>query len=150
MITALIFTGGITPHRLLIQAATWSKFSHVAVELEDGRVLDATLTYGVKTRKKPSNRLGWTTRIPLDFLPEAERRQAMANMFLEAGKPYDVAWIFDFILNQRGRWNDPNAWVCSELVWLGFERFRIKSQARVAPKHIERAARRARTRLTDS
>ncbi len=140
MVVALIFAGGFSPVQLCIQAATWSRWAHVAAELDDGRIIDATFSHGVSVRTQPRNWTGYSKRIQLGFIPRDIRRHAAAKMLQEAGKPYDTHWLIDYTLTQECEWNDPGAWVCSELIWLGFDRFRTREQNRIAPKHIEAAA----------
>ena len=102
----LLFCTSYKPGALLIRIATMSRFSHVAIEVNN-KLYESRLATGVYS---PSSIDNVTDIIELDNLDD-EAIQA----FLEAqlGKPYDSKAICSFIFNRT--WQDLNKWFCSEL-----------------------------------
>ena len=140
MVKALIFTGSLAPGSLLVQLFTGSIWSHVAVELSSGEVIDASLERGVAKRPFKRSRLSWLKRVDLVGITlHSERIFAARALVAQVGKPYDIPWLFDYVFAKSGEWQSPTAWVCSELVWLAFPFLRVKAPNRIAPKHLLRA-----------
>lgn len=135
-VDAITFSGGLAPSSLLTMLCTWSVFSHVVVELSDGRILDATLTGGVSIHKPAPVVWRWERRVDLAGIFTAkELDAALVAITSELGKPYDTDWALGYLFKKRN-WQDAAAWVCSELVWLGFPKLRNKPQSRVTPKNV--------------
>ena len=92
---------------ILIKFFTKSKFSHVAIEV-DNNIYEAWYKTGVRKFKTPGS---YSEVIEVEGLKEND-----IKAFLEAqvGKPYDFKAIFSFMF--RHNWEDLKAWFCSELV----------------------------------
>lgn len=146
-IKALIFSGGLLPSSIGVMLSTWSIFSHVAIELVDGRNLDATLLEGVSIHK-PGNSIGrWQKRVDLDGVFTLQELQtASERVKSQLGKTYDTDWLFDYLFKKQGRWQDQDKWVCSELIWYAFDRLQTKPQHRITPKNVWHAVRRLKGR----
>lgn len=120
---------------LLIRLATFSKWNHVAIEI-DGQVYDATGKFGVAR---------WNKLKFLKLYDEISSRsvggdEVKARKFLESqlGKTYDFGALF--ALPFRERWQDTGKWFCSELaatalIKAGRSKFRIR-ESRVTPRDL--------------
>lgn len=113
-----------------IRAVTWSDWSHVALLLDDGTVIEAVW---------PSVR-----RVPLQEVLDKHPRWAIvefpdvggyeARALSQIGKPYDLAGMLGLGINRD--WQSDDKWWCSEfLAWLA-ERFRDATLHRVTPQHL--------------
>lgn len=115
----------------LIRIFTWSKYHHVGILLDDGRVLESTTKEGVhfssvedfknrytdyKICEVPSKR-GWEDR-------------AMKHL----GRPYDWGAIFGLVL--RKDWDNESRWFCAEHTAEAMGIFNREYVERVTPQHI--------------
>lgn len=102
----LLFCTSYKPGALLIRVATMSRFSHVAIEVNN-KLYETRLSTGVH---RPTSIDNVTEVIELDNLDDEA-----IEAFLEAqvGKKYDSKAICSFIFNRT--WEDLNKWFCSEL-----------------------------------
>jgi len=110
----LIFIGSREIGAVAIRLATIHWSSHVLLELSDGSMIESLWPYGVVRRFdrtfSPGTRV---ERYRID-LPEQQREEAFKRANRQIGRPYDVRWIGGFLFFHR-HWQDPSAWVCSEL-----------------------------------
>jgi len=102
-----------------IKWQTRSKYSHVAVELNDGSVIEAWHKGGVRRIINPW--VGHTNRTRVDFFSvNADFAPATLETWLrqQVGMKYDFGAIARFM----SRRNEPadDRWFCSELVTYGF------------------------------
>ena len=95
---------------LLIQLVTFSRWNHVALEI-NGTVYEAMAFGGV--RKVPASRFRWDEMEVVDVVVP-EPLQAVAFLESQLGKPYD--WMALIALPFRTAWQSPHRWFCSELV----------------------------------
>jgi hypothetical protein len=102
----LLFCTSYKPGALLIRIATMSRFSHVAIEV-DNTIYESRFATGVH---KPKHIKNVTDIIELDNLDDES-----VKAFLEAqvGKKYDSKAICSFMFSRT--WEDLNKWFCSEL-----------------------------------
>lgn len=127
-VSALTFSGSLMPGAVVIEVATWGRWAHVWAETEHGLVIDATASQGVTERPMPElPRPHWEERFDLMHLPALMRQVLADSLRAQIGTPYDWQWIWAYPL--RRNWQDPDAWVCSELIAkplqdLGLVRFR--------------------------
>jgi len=124
---------------LLIRLLTWSRWNHVAVEI-NGIIYESVSAEGV--RKGLAYRYGerWDHALPIDIWL---RRGAAAETFLklQVGKPYD--WPALLSWPARSTWESPHRWFCSELAakalkHAGYTHIGEKSH-RVTPEDLWRA-----------
>ena len=119
----------------LIRLTTWSRWSHV--ELIDGHdLIGANWPGGVEVvsrlwREVRSKR--WAVaEVPGDPRP------AIAWARTQLGRPYDTAGVLG--IATRRRWQDDDAWFCSELVaaalWQAGTQLVRVDQWRVTPQHL--------------
>jgi uncharacterized protein YycO len=122
---------------VLIRAATWSPWSHVATISSDGlQVVDARFPGGVRVRQLSELReisSKWCVREWR--VPDA--RSGYAWLQQQIGKPYDYTWALGLGLQRD--WGEDNAWGCSELherflEQCGLTRF-VNQPQRVTPQH---------------
>lgn len=114
---ALRFSGGMGLTGRVVQAATWSWASHVDFELEDGRLLGAVPGRGVCVRDPRHDAPSRVERYQVK-LPWGLYGSPLDWALNQVGKPYDWAGVLGYAL--RRRWQDKDAWFCSELVAFAF------------------------------
>ena len=136
MTLPVVFSRSRTPGAALIRLVTWSSWSHNGVLTPEGTVIEARWPDGV-------------VETPLDaFIARASRFElcefdcpdpgaAVAWARSQIGKPYDTWGVIG--LGIRRRWQEDDAWWCSELVEAalargGRLRFR-RDLHRVTPQH---------------
>jgi hypothetical protein len=104
--TKLLFCTSYKPGALVIRVFTRSRFSHVAIEV-DNTIYESRFATGVH---KPKHIKNVTDIIELDNLDDES-----VKAFLEAqvGKKYDSKAICSFMFSRT--WEDLNKWFCSEL-----------------------------------
>lgn len=116
----------------LVQAVTWSPYSHVDFVLADGRLLGAVPQGGVCERDwTPAER---SERFHVDA-PAAVLEIARSQL----GRPYD--WIGAVGIGLMRDWHRPDAWICSELVAWAFRQagrplLRADHLRRVTPRDV--------------
>lgn len=96
---------------LLIRIFTWSKWNHVAIEV-DGWAYEAMVGRGVR-RINDYFYPKWDSEDSISVdVPDSKK----ATFFLEEqlGKKYD--WMAIFAYPFRTSWQSPHRWFCSELV----------------------------------
>lgn len=97
-----------------IKFQTRSKYSHAAVMLDDGSVIEAWQGEGVRHIQSPTD--GHKPGTPIDvFNIDAEYDTGLVEAFLinQLGKKYDYKSVFRFISRRDTALDD--AWFCSEL-----------------------------------
>jgi len=99
------------PGALLIQAALFSRWNHVAIEVE-GVIYDATLGDGV-AKSTPQALRAKYNEIQSVEIPNLNERGVVAFLESQLGKSYD--WTALIALPFRQDWQDPQKWFCSEL-----------------------------------
>lgn len=122
---------GVSLISRLIQWQTRSPYSHIAVELRDGTVIEAWHVGGVQHNR--SFRDVHTRGTAVDvFRINHEYNEDAVEQFLKAqvGKKYDFMSVARF-LTRRDRPAD-NRWFCSELA---FEKLRFLLD-RIKPSHV--------------
>jgi len=98
-----------------IRFQTRSPYSHVAMELDDGTVVEAWHKGGVS--HSSSFRALHTHRTPVDVFairPPFDKEAAERFLLSQVGKGYDFASVFRFLTRRKAPANDK--WFCSELV----------------------------------
>jgi len=98
-----------------IRLQTRSQYSHAAIQLDDGSVIEAWQTGGV--RQIPDAMTGHAPDTVIDvFLVNTEYTPSVVEAFLtsQVGKDYDFTSVMRFVSRRQVRANDK--WFCSELV----------------------------------
>lgn len=97
-----------------IRLQTRSKYSHIAVMLSDGQVIEAWHKGGVQLSPSPSTLHAPGTKVDV-FRIDAEFDEATAERFLheQKGKKYDFKSVARFMSRRKTRHNDK--YFCSEL-----------------------------------
>lgn len=98
----------------LIRWQTRSIYSHIAVELDDGSIIEAWLTDGVIHRDSFNE--GHTDGTPVDFFQVkglVDSSKAEEFLWKQVGKKYDWISVFRFLWHTPAEKN--NRWFCSEL-----------------------------------
>jgi uncharacterized protein YycO len=130
----ILFCKSNTLGGMLIRFFTFSKWSHVAIELGDN-VIDSTFSKGVAVSSKES----FYKRYDYIETIEVEVDKELSTTFLinQIGKPYD--WSALIALPLRNSWQNPDAWFCSELVAktlaMGGKYFKAKA-SRITPEDL--------------
>jgi len=122
---------------MVIKLLTFSKFSHMAVLLKDGNVIDTTFLSGVRIQSLEQFSKHYRNRVIREI---ALPNEAAAEQFLHSqiGKPYDWASLVG-IIARNGKWTDEGKWFCSELVEAavkagGLDRF-VEKLSRIIPQY---------------
>lgn len=101
------------PGSWLIRLVTMGQWSHAALLLPNGLVIDTTLTTGVRSIPVMAWIRDYPTHQVIDIdVPDEE--QTISFAMAQLRKPYDWTAIFGILL--RRNWQEPDAWFCSELV----------------------------------
>ena len=100
---------------LLIRARLWEHWSHAAILLQNGDVIDATFKAGGVRRRKLADVLKHSSAFKVIDLPVPDPVAAAKFMHAQIGKPYDWRAILGWITSDRD-WSNDSAWFCFELV----------------------------------
>ena len=125
----LAYKGRSIPSRL-IRLQTRSEYSHVAVQMDDGTVIEAWAIGGVRHVASPTE--AHKPGTPIDvFEIKGTYDEGMVRRFLKSqlGKRYDYRAIVRFLTRRKMRADD--RWFCSELVIEAFRRGGLHLQARI-------------------
>jgi hypothetical protein len=133
----LMFSTTRWPLSALIRAATWSRWSHVA--LVDGEsVLEAVALHGVR-RAPLADAIARAADYAFVDLPARDPAAVIAAAASQLGKPYDYTALVGLAL--RRDWQALGAWFCSEYAaWsfmaAGQPLLRAEVVRRVTPQHL--------------
>lgn len=114
--TRVIFTRNHTPGSILLRTFLWSPWSHCAI-VDGEEVIEAAAFGGVRARPL-ADMLADATKMAILTLP-GDPQAVIAAARSQIGKPYD--WQGVAGIGFRRRWQDDDAWFCSELVAWAFE-----------------------------
>lgn len=133
----LLFSTTHHPFSGLIRAATWSRWSHVAL-VAGPHVIEAVALEGVRQVSK-AYAIERASAYSLVDLPARNPQAIIDAARGQIGKPYD--WTAIVGLGLRRDWQEDDSWFCSELVaWAadqaGEAWFRQEALRRVTPEHI--------------
>lgn len=122
---------------VLLRILTLSKFSHMAVLLDDNTVIEAAAFKGV-VRGSFENFTKIYDRVIIQDLPLPNEEAAINFLLEQIGKPYDWTAIFGIVF-RNGKWTDLDSWFCSELVEAavkagGLDRFK-EDISRIIPQY---------------
>lgn len=136
----LIFGRSHLPLSYVIRLLTWSQWSHVAVELDDGRVIEAVWS-GVRltTFTECTKQMSKYTLVELEKKDAATTSKAVSWLLDQVGKKYDKAALFGFLAKRD--WQNSLKWFCSELQAafckrLGYRIANEKQLSRVTPQFL--------------
>lgn len=113
-VVSIGFVGSVRPSHAIIQTATLSPWAHCWANLSDGSIIDATASHGVAQRERADYPWAWRYTQPLRRSSCEQRRTFCQLLLAQRGRPYDYDWLWGFPLHRR--WQDDDAWVCSELI----------------------------------
>jgi len=121
----------------LIRAATWSRWSHVAL-VAGPHVIEAVALGGVQQVSK-AHAIQRASDFRIVDLPAANPQAIIAAARSQIGKPYD--WTAIAGLGLHRDWQEDDSWFCSELIaWAAAEAgeswFRCEALRRVTPQHL--------------
>lgn len=133
----LMFSTTHYPFSGLIRAATWSRWSHVAL-VAGHHVIEAVALEGVRQVSK-AYAIERASAYSLVDLSARNPQAIIDAARSQLGKPYD--WTAIAALGLRRDWQEDDAWFCSELVaWAadqaGEPWFRPEALRRITPQHI--------------
>jgi uncharacterized protein YycO len=103
---------------------TWSAYSHVAVEISEGEMIDAWKG-GVRSIRHPFVGHDAATAIEAFSISNLTARQEVSvaeALRAELGRPYDYRGVLRFI-SRRDPAEDNRRWFCSELAFDALDRF---------------------------
>lgn len=133
----LMFSTTNKPFSAVIRAATWSRWSHVAL-VSGNHVIEATAWSGVRQVSK-AHAVNQTADYCLVDLPARSPDSIIDAARSQLGKPYD--WTGILGLGFHRNWQEDDSWFCSELVaWAAAESgetwFRAEATRRITPQHL--------------
>lgn len=124
------------PGAVLIRGVTWSKWSHVALVLDDGTAIEATWP---KVRRVALTDItsNHSKYVIIDIPTDCDNQIIDAAMS-QIGKPYDITALFGLLVHRA--WSDTDKWFCSELVAWAFSEgghplFRSEDVHRITPQN---------------
>jgi len=119
-----------------IRWQTRSVYSHVAIELSDGRVIEAWHKGGVRVNRDFGARHTPETEVDV-FIIEKDFNELKVMDFLtpQIGKKYDFWSIVKFLTRR----NEPvdDKWFCSEIVMQAFIEGGLHLLRRIPPSHVD-------------
>jgi uncharacterized protein YycO len=111
----LIFSRRRTLSSALIRWFTWSRWSHVSVQVSDTLVIDSRALAGGVHYHPVERLLAESSAHEVVDLPLPDEAAALAWLQEQIGRPYDWSAVLG-VLWRSVRWDEPDAWFCSELV----------------------------------
>lgn len=132
----VLFCTSNLPGAVLIRGVTWSKWSHVALVLDDGTAIEAT--WPKVRRVALSEILAKHSKYVIVDIPVDYHKVVDAAMS-QIGKPYDITSLFGILVHRS--WSDTDSWFCSELVAWSFAQsgnslFREEDVHRITPQNL--------------
>jgi len=118
-----------------IRWQTRSDYSHIAIELDDGSVIEAWHVGGVAHNQ--SFRTVHTKGTPVDafaILEKIDENEALAFLLDQVGKKYDFGSIARF-MTRRDEPHDEK-WFCSELAMAGVSKGGVDLLKRIPASHV--------------
>jgi len=108
-------------------------YTHAAIVLNDGRIIEAYPSKGVRMRQDIADRMSNTT-VDIFEIPTTPAQDEIIKDFLanQMGKKYDYIALIGFILytTKEGR-KQRGKWICSELVFVAFQKAGINLLERI-------------------
>lgn len=114
-----LFASKVSPISKLIEWETRSKYSHAAVVLRSGQVIEAVEGVGVHMLEDLP-KVTLPDRIDLFMVADLDQDAAEKFLLSQLGKPYDWPDLLGFVTRTFME-EDRGAWFCSELVFAGIE-----------------------------
>lgn len=109
-------------------------YSHAAVQLNDGSIIEAHASRGVTRRKSLLDEINTNTVVVTYDVETTPEQDVIITKFLESqlGKKYDYLAIVGFVFHttHQGR-IQYGRWICSELVFAAFQKAGINLLERV-------------------
>lgn len=126
---------GVSAVSRLIRLQTRSIYSHAAVELDSGMVIEAWHNgVDLATHYCENHTQGTLVDVFNVAATAKQIEQAACFFFQQLGKKYDFRGVARF-LSRRDEPAD-DRWFCSELVAAGFQQAGIDLLARIPPSHV--------------
>lgn len=108
-------------------------YSHAAILLNDGRIVEAYPFKGVRLRQSISDQMNHTTVDIFECPTTVEQNEIIENFLtMQVGKGYDYLSIAGFVFHttKEGR-KQLRRWICSELVFATFQKAGINLLDRI-------------------
>lgn len=133
----VLFCTSNLPGAALIRAVTWSKWSHVALILDDGTAIEAV--YPRVRRVALSEILATHSKYVIVDIPNVNTDKVLSAALSQVGKPYDITSLLGILIHRQ--WTDTDSWFCSELVAWAFAKggnslFREDNIHRITPQNL--------------
>lgn len=133
----VLFCTSNLPGAVLIRGVTWSKWSHVALVLDDGTAIEAT--WPKVRRVALTDITSKHSKYVIIDIPTDCDNQIIDAAMSQIGKPYDITALFGILVHRS--WSDTDSWFCSELVAWSFAQsgnslFREEDVHRITPQNL--------------
>ena len=112
----VIFTRRHHIGTIVLRAFLWSKWSHCAI-IDGDEVIEAAAPDGVRTRPL-ADLIAESSRYEIMDFPARNPAAVIAAARAQIGAPYDWGGVVG--IGFRRRWQDHDAWFCSELIAAAF------------------------------
>lgn len=116
----------------LIRAQTRSKFSHTALHLRTGKIIDSQYPDGVKCR--PFEQRDDVRVFTVNGVTAEQWNKVFEFARAKIGRPYDWLAVFRFVSRRQCQYN--GKWFCSELVFAAFKMAGINLLERTEPWEV--------------
>ena len=112
------------------------KYSHAAIILDDGSVIEAKPFHGVRKVKSIYDVLDSKESVEVFAVDITTEQTEMVERFLheQVGKKYDYWMVFGFVIytDEESR-KSRNKWFCSELLFMAFLKAGVELLCRIDP-----------------
>lgn len=103
---------------VLLRTALWSRWSHCAL-VDGDEIIEASALHGVRARPL-ADLLADSSEYEVVEIPARDPEAVLGAARTQLRKPYDWWGVLGFAF--RRRWQEDDAWFCSELVAGAFDR----------------------------
>lgn len=119
----------------VIRWQTRSKYSHIAIELEDGSVIEAWHIGGVANNPSFKTVHSPKTKVDvLEIIGQYDEKKVLEFLKMQIGHKYDFRSIVRFITRKSSHVS-PN-WFCSELANEAFREGGLNLLSRISSSHV--------------
>lgn len=116
MSVRVIFTRRHHIGTIVLRGFLWSKWSHCAI-IDGDRVIEAAAPDGVRTRPL-ADLINESSKFEIVDFPSRNPQEVINAARGQIGAPYDWGGVVG--IGFRRRWQDDDAWFCSELIAYAF------------------------------
>lgn len=134
----IIFSTQSSIFSLLIRLFTFSKYSHVSLQISENEIIDSTFSKGVSKRSL-EDLLSKSSRYEILEIDAIEIDQILPWLESQIGKPYDIMAVLALPFTRK--WTGDDKWFCSEYLTVGLYNAGLKifnkhTTSRITPEML--------------